>query len=307
MALKNFMSTTKKYFETILIGPTGFLGLSFLEQNPEILAVGRKKPPQNIFNEFLKIKDIDEFTNLDAVDFDYAIFLIGSSEHKILNTHPTLAIEKNLIPLMTFLDYCSNRKRLPKMIVAFTTMLQYNSNTLKNPCKESSEIDPIINNYVLSKYFAELATKMYRKKLSIIDIRLSNVYGPTPLKRPDIVPSLVWSLLTDNETFVWNKNPVRDFVYIDNVVYAVMKLLHSSFSGPINVGSGIGRSVKDLCSILEGLSNKPIIDKGLKVSGHMHYVHDIQLLKSIIPNYEPIDLEEGLKFTYSKMKKYYES
>jgi len=40
---------------TILIGPTGFLGPSFLEKDASIIAVGRSKLPSHLKNIFLML------------------------------------------------------------------------------------------------------------------------------------------------------------------------------------------------------------------------------------------------------------
>ena len=80
--------------KTILIGPTGFMGPSFLEKDPSITAVGRSKLPNHLDNDFFYIKDDTDFSRLNSLEFDNVIFLIGSSDHHILNNHPTLAIEK---------------------------------------------------------------------------------------------------------------------------------------------------------------------------------------------------------------------
>ena len=77
--------------KTILIGPTGFLGPAFLKMNPSITAVGRSALPDYLSNEFVEIGSDLDFTPLDDEDFDNVIFLIGSSDHKILNSHPTMA------------------------------------------------------------------------------------------------------------------------------------------------------------------------------------------------------------------------
>ena len=80
--------------KTILIGPTGFLRQIFRKKNPLITAVGRSELPSHLENEFFHIDGDDDFDKLDQLEFDNVIFLIGCSDHHLLNSHPTLKIGK---------------------------------------------------------------------------------------------------------------------------------------------------------------------------------------------------------------------
>lgn len=298
------INTNKK---TILIGPTGFLGPSFLKFDPSITAVGRSNLPNGLTNKLVKIKSDIDFSPLDDLEFDNVIFLIGSSDHKILNAHPTMAIEKNVLALSRFLHYLKQSNRKISKIINFTTMLQYDSLKMNIPCDENQDRNPYVNNYVMSKFMSELITEQYRDTFPIIDVRISNVYGPTALYRPDIVPSLIWKLLETRRASVWNMSPKRDFIFVEDAVTAVLKLLKSNYSGAINLGSGVSSSVKELCACLENLSGIKIADQKIPVSGHMEFCQDISLIKNII-DWEPkFDLDNGLEKTYKEMKLLYES
>ena len=58
-----------KQDKTILIGPTGFLGPSFLEKDPTIIAVGRSQLPNHLNNDFFYIKDDTDFSRLNNLEF----------------------------------------------------------------------------------------------------------------------------------------------------------------------------------------------------------------------------------------------
>ena len=78
---------------TILIGPTGFMGPSFLRYAPEIR---QDLLFQLLENQFVQIKDL----NFSPLDEDRECnFFIGNSEHKILNNDSSLALEKMLYQL----------------------------------------------------------------------------------------------------------------------------------------------------------------------------------------------------------------
>ena len=279
--------------DVYLIGPTGFLGESFCRLSPDIISVGRSRP-FNKSKKHIKIGSDLDFSYLDEESLEYVIFLIGSSDHEVINNHPTLAFEMNVLPLAKFLYYCSKRNQRPKKVITFTTMLQYDSAEMQLPCDENQAIKADQNNYILSKVMAENISNLYRNYFDIIDIRLSNVYGPTHLNRPDIVPTLLQKALRGKEITVWNKKPTRDFVFVEDVVNSVLSLLHTDYSGPINVGSGVGRSVGELCDILENLTGCRIISQDRKVSGHMNYYHNLSLLRSLIKIDQVTSLETGL-------------
>ncbi len=291
---------------TILIGPTGFMGPSFLEKDSSIIAVGRSKLPSHLDNEFFYIESDKSFSELDKLDFQNVIFLIGCSDHHILNQHPTLAIEKNVLALSRFLWYLKKSKRKVNKIINFTTMLQYDTQKMKLPCDELQPRNPSINNYILSKYVSELITEQHRDDYDIIDVRISNVYGPTKLMRPDIVPSTIWSLIHNNSASVWTKKPKRDFIYVDDVIDAVLKLIQTDFSGSVNLGTSVGSTVGELCGYLEEFSNIKISNQNIDVSGHMEFFQDISLLKSLIDWSPKYSLKQGLFKTYTMMSKYYQ-
>lgn len=291
--------------KTILIGPTGFLGPSFLKKNPSMIAVGRSGLPNHLSNEFFPIKGDLDFSELDNLEFENVIFLIGSSDHQVLNSSPSMAIEKNVLALSRFLWYLRDSNRRVNKIINFTTMLQYDTKKMILPCNESQPRNPSVNNYVLSKFVSELITEQHRDKFSIIDVRISNVYGPTKLMRPDIVPSVIWSLIAEKDTSVWTKEPKRDFIFVDDAIDAVIKLLDTEYSGPVNLGSGVSSSVNDICSKLESLSGMIIADQGKLVSGHMEFVQDISLIKSLTGWSPKKSLDEGLEITFNEMSDYF--
>ena len=292
--------------KTILVGPTGFLGPAFLKMDPSIIAVGRSPLPSDLLNEFIEIGGDLDFSPLNNIDFDNVIFLIGSSDHKILNAHPTMALEKNVLALAAFLSYLKASGREVNKIINFTTMLQYDSSQMMIPCNEAQPRNPSVNNYVMSKYISELITEQYRDSFPIIDVRISNVYGSTELYRPDIVPSLIWSILETGEASVWNKSPKRDFIFVEDAIDAVLKLIETDYSGPVNLGSGISSSVFELCTHLENLAGISINDEAIPVSGHMEFCQDISLIQSIT-DWEPLfSLGSGLEKTFEEMRIFYE-
>ncbi|MDO8579443.1 MAG: NAD(P)-dependent oxidoreductase [bacterium] len=287
--------------KTILFGGSGLLGPIILELYPDMISVGRTVPPSYIKNKHIHIDDIGDLSVLDELDFDKVIFMIGNSNHHEINTKCMMGFEYNVIPLKKALHYF--QKRNLKKFIAFTTILLYDVLKLKLPVGENQPINPYINDYVFSKYIAEEVTKFY-KKVPIINVRLSNIYGPTKFIRPDLVPTLIQSSLSPAQAEVWSTKPVRDFIYAKDAAHAVVALLDSDYTGPVNLGSGEMRSVGDIVSIIENLSGKKVKVLDVPVNGPMKFVTDISLLKKLTGWKPEYTLESGFEETYKIMAKY---
>lgn len=292
--------------KTILFGGSGFQGPVILEKYPDIISVGRSPLPKGLTNRHIPISSVDDLSALNDLDFDKVIFLIGSSNHHEINKSAMMGIEYNVIPIKKVLHYFRIKKRRLKKFIMFTTILLYDANKMKLPVDESQPINPYINDYVFSKYLSEEVAKLYPEIPSII-IRMSNIYGPTKLIRPDLVPTLVQSLLSSDKAEVWSTKPERDWIYLKDAADAIVALLGADHVGPVNFGTGEAHSVGDIIEILEKLSGKKIKVLDVPVSGPMKFIADVTLLKKLTGWKPKYSLEEGLIDTYNIMKQWHAS
>lgn len=277
------------------------MGPHILNIDPEIISIGRRKPPDWVRNEHIHIDSVDNFDVLDTIDFDKVIFLIGNSNHHAINAGEIDAFSYNVYPLKKMLSYLKDKNI--KQLLTFSGTLIYDTHKMVLPVNEQQPINPYINEYIFSKYIAEQICEFYRKYMNIINIRMCNVYGPIMLDRPDLIQSMVKSLVLKNECEIWNDKPERDFVYVKDAAKAFLELLSTDFSGTVNVGSGTMHIVKEACDILEKISGGTIRVLNKPVEGHPRFICDVSLLKSLI-NWQPRSFEEGLQETYEIMKKW---
>lgn len=285
---------------TVLFGGSGFLGPIILEKYPEVVSVGRTAPPSYIKNRHIQVDSIEDLTILDHEEIDKVIFLVGSSDHHYLNARVTAGIDLNVYPLKHALAYFSKR-RLTKFI-CFTTILLYDVNKMKLPVGEDQAIYPYLNEYVFSKFLTEKVVEFYANKVPTIIIRCSNIYGPTKLVRPDLVPTLIQKILGPNEASVWSKKPVRDFIYLEDAADAIMLLMDTPHTGPVNLGTGTSSSIGYIADILKNCSGKEIIDLGVEVSGPMNFCCDMSLLNQLTGWKPKFTIEQGIEKTYHRMK-----
>ena len=289
--------------KTILFGGSGFFGPVILKKNPEIISIGRTRPPEDIINNHVNISSLDELNVLDDIKFDKVIFLIGSSNHHEINKKVTMGLDFNVYPIKKILTYLSKRKI--KKFICFTTVLLYDANKMILPVSENQKIDPYINDYVFSKYLSEEIVRYFSSKIPSIIVRLSNIYGYTRLIRPDLVPTIMQKIFLKDEIKIWSSKPKRDFIFVEDAADAVIKLLNTDHNGVINLGSGEMNSIEKITNYVEKLSGKKIISENKKVSGPMELKVDISLIKRLTGWRPAHSLEKGLEKTFNIMKEYY--
>jgi UDP-glucose 4-epimerase len=287
---------------TVLFGGSGFLGPHLLEHDPEMISVGRSAPPTS--NRHIHVDSLADLRALDDVAFDKVIYIIGNTDHHALERERLPIDEPNafdyhVVPYLQTLEQLKHRP-ITKFI-QFSTILIYDEHRITLPVSENAPIDPYKNRYVLSKYLAEEAAKFYARWVPIINVRLSNIYGPTPLKRFDLIHLLIHQLLDTGRGEVWSTRPERDFIYVADAAHAILKLLETEYTGTLNLGTGTKTSVGRIVEMLRQLSGCPITDRDQPVTGPMAFQCDMTTLESLIEWKPRYSIEAGVQRTYEQM------
>ena len=289
--------------KTLLFGGSGFFGPVILSKDKNIISVGRTKPPSYCENKHIQIDNLDELYKLDGLEFDKVIFLIGSSNHHEINLNIDMGIDFNVYPLNKALNYFSKKKL--KKFICFTTILLYDQKKLVIPVDETQDINPYANKYIFSKYLSEEIVKFYQNTVPSIIVRLSNIYGYTELRRPDLIPTIMQDVFEKEKVEIWSNKPKRDFIFTEDAAEAILRILDTDFTGIVNLGSGKMSSLKLISEIIEDLSGKKIISKNQPVSGPMEFNTNIKRI-SELTGWEPkFDIKKGLEKTFKIMKSYY--
>tara|TARA_B100001939_G_scaffold343272_2_gene355692 strand:- start:343 stop:993 length:651 start_codon:yes stop_codon:yes gene_type:complete len=214
-----------------------------------------------------------------------------------------MGLDYNVYPLNKALSYFA--KRQIKKFICFTTILLYDQNKLTLPVDESQEINPYVNKYIFSKFLSEQIVDFYKNSVPTIIIRLSNIYGYTKLKRPDLIPTIMQDIFEKEKVEIWSNKPKRDFIFTEDAADVILKLLETKFTGVLNLGSGKMTSLKIISEIIENISGKKIISKNFKVNGPMEFNTDIRKISELTGWHPKYDIKSGLEKTYEIMKKYY--
>lgn len=287
----------------ILFGGSGFLGSCILENYPDIISVGRTTPPTA--GRHIHVDSLDDLGILHDVPFSKVIYVIGNSDNhglakeRLAHGEPT-TFDYHTFPLIQTLEQlkCYAIKKL----IHFSTILMYDESKLTLPVTEDAPIDPYKNRYTMSKYLAEEACTFYSRWIPIVNVRSTNIYGPTRLQRFDLIHGLVRQLLTEGKGQVRSTRPERDFIYVEDVAHAVVRLLESDYTGTLNLGTGTRTSIGRIVDLLTEISGCPIIDLEESIGGPMRFQCDVRRLRAAIDWAPHYPIEAGLRRTYEVMK-----
>jgi UDP-glucose 4-epimerase len=83
--------------------------------------------------------------------------------------------------------------------------------------------------------------------------RISNVYGQG-MSKDNVVSRILDQLHDAGPIHIIDDNPVRDFIWVDDVAEALVDMALGSATGPFNIGSGIGTSIRDLAHVATRLA-----------------------------------------------------
>ena len=155
-----------------------------------------------------------------------------------------------------------------------------------------------------AKRMGELQAEAYKIEYGwdkIAIVRPANVYGPYDNFNPNnamVIPSLIKRTLDgENPLIVWGDgSPIRDFIHAKDVARGMLLALEKGVGHPINLGSGIGVSIKKIVEIIvNNMKIKPkVFWDTSKPSGDKKRLMDISRAKAI--GFQPmISIEEGIK------------
>jgi dTDP-glucose 4,6-dehydratase len=184
---------------------------------------------------------------------------------------------------------------------------------LEHPQSESywGNVNPIGPRgvYDEAKRYAEAITTAYHRVhgISTRIARIFNTYGPRMrLKDGRVVPTFIDQALKGEPLTVYGDgSQTRSFCYVDDLVEGIVRLMHSTYTLPVNLGNPVELSVLEFArKILEitgsgsTLAFRPLPEDDPKVRRP-----DIGLARKLL-GWEPlVGLEEGLKKTIDSFRR----
>lgn len=127
-----------------------------------------------------------------------------------------------------------------KRFIYFQTALCYGLDPIEQPITLSHPIMSNGSSYAISKTAGEQYVEL--SGLDYVSFRLANAYGPRNISGP--LPTFFKRLTSDQPCFVMDTR--RDFVFIDDMIRAIIKAADGVGQGAYHLSSGSDYAIKEL-------------------------------------------------------------
>lgn len=253
--------------KTVLItGMQGFVGSHLAKalekKGATVWGISRTVKKGNILKaniiEYSKIDEIIKKKKI-AICFHLAAESIVESGQE--DPYQTLKI--NTLGTLNILE-CARKNNLEKVIIASTVHV-YGDNPL--PFKEEYTPRPT-RPYETSKTCLDLIAQSYIETfdLPVLISRFCNIYGPGDKNFNRLIPKTIKSVLNNDRPLMWGGKSLRDYLYIDDVISAYLKLAEVSTPSVgknriFNFGTGDHYTVEQVIKKIIQLSGKDVTIK----------------------------------------------
>ncbi len=218
----------------------------------------------------------------------------------------TRASSSELSPLLSLLDSLRRNSRPTLTFISSGGAVYGMPERL--PVDEAHPTNPI-SSYGIIKLAGERHVLAYSRHygFGVRVLRVSNVYGPG--QRPDrgqgVVASFLNGVLTGVDCPLYGDGSVvRDFIHIDDLMAAIVDLLRTpQVPLLLNIGSGVGVSLKSLAAVVEEVtgSRLNLSPRPARPVDVPRIVLDVTLLRRTI-DHDVVDLATGIGLTWRAMR-----
>ncbi len=303
--------------KALITGGAGFIGSSLalkLKSNYKVHIFDLKKKIKNMKINLKGCKFIigditktSSFSKLDK-DYDLVFHLAAKTSSSVAESRPNECFDHNVIGVYNLVNWVNKIK--PKYLIFSSSMSVYGK--IANKISETNICKPI-SVYGKSKLLGENILKLMTNiKTKLIILRLFNVYGPNQdfnnLKQGMLSIYLAQIYKRRKVLVTGSLDRYRDFVFVDDVVKALINFKKFKNRNIYNIGTGKKVKVKYLINkiflcLKIAKKNKITISKSSFGDTWGSYAN---ISKSINCGWFPkVNLESGLNKTIKNINKFF--
>jgi len=254
--------------------------------------------------------DFADETSLDRAlrGASAVVHLVGTTIAQTSNENPAYDVESNVIPTIRLLALAA-KHGVGRVVFSSSGGTVYGI-PREDPIAETHPTDPICS-YGISKLAVEKYLALYQRLagLDYVVLRLSNPYGEGhhTLGLQGIVNVFLRRARQGSPVEVWGDGRVvRDYVYAADVGQSFLRALETPAVNQVfNVGSGRGRSVRDLLAAFREVLG---LDLDVRHTPGRPFdvpsnVLDVSKAARLLPWAPRTALEDGLRRTWDWIRK----
>ncbi len=172
---------------------------------------------------------------------------------------PAYDAKVNILGSLNVLEHCRKYK-VKKIIFASSGGTIY-GNAAVIPTPESAPSRPL-SPYGIAKLTVEHYLEHYERvsRLPFVSLRFANVYGPRQDSRGEagVIAIFSGALLSGRQPIIFGTGrQTRDFVFVEDAVWASLLALETEKTGVFNVGTRKETSVNEIFARLKAFTNSP--------------------------------------------------
>lgn len=162
--------------------------------------------------------------------------------------------------------------------------------------------------YDEAKRFQEAITMAYHRfhGLETRIVRIFNTYGPRMrLNDGRVLPAFIGQALRGEDLTVFGDgSQTRSFCYVDDLIEGIVRLLHSDYAEPVNIGNPDEISIADFANEIIRLTgtDQKVVYKPLPKDDPKQRQPDISRARELLDWSPSVPRAEGLEHTYAYFK-----
>lgn len=303
----------------LITGAAGFLGSHlcdrFIKDDYHVIGMDNL-----ITGRLENIEHLFPLENFEFYHHDVSKFIhvSGKLDYILHFASPASPIDYLKIPIQTLkvgslgIHNCLGLARTKNARVLIASTSEVYGDPVVHPQKESywGNVNPIGPRgvYDEAKRFQEAMTMAYHTYhgLETRIVRIFNTYGPRMrLNDGRVLPAFIGQALRGEDLTVFGDgSQTRSFCYVDDLIEGIVKLLHSDYVEPVNIGNpdeiSIGSFAEEIIQLTG--TNQKVVYKDLPKNDPKQRQPDISLAKEILGWSPKVSREEGLRITYEYFK-----
>lgn len=281
----------------IVTGASGFIGLNLVKAltrlNADILVIDRVQPAEQFSNVEFEWADLRHLSKV--YEADYLIHLAAITNAGYAERYPLDTYEINVLGTLNLL----NHVKITNRVIFPSTALIYKAS--QTPLTEEAELE-LASTYAQSKILGEQVVRFLCKRIEVsyTIVRFFNVFGPGQFPMY-IVPQVVRQIKEDGRVVLRNGAVVRDLLYVDDCIDAVLKLAVALAAADteFNIGSGSRVTISEVAETAVSVSGRTDVEI-VDLQQNIEYsptaiIAATEKLQSAVDWRPKTPLEEGLK------------